>query len=221
MLWADRYAWANWLLYEDTEDWPYFTRAGIPSMAAITNLSIEPDANGAQWAGASLAIDGAASYLYAIITITYQSAGYDLGDLLIEELTPRLKEHYLTGLYFSDGTKASAATKVLPEYTYSRTYPRLTYPRPWDFATGMCNLDAFSMMLIPRYIIPTCGLAAGGSINPSLHYDGTVRISQTNHCLIRGASWQMEWSKNGWDYLYDANNNQVNIYPYTIFSGLF
>lgn len=226
--WDTRYDWASWFFYTPAaNNYPYFVDAGLPTSSAITKIGIEPDESSriGNYESTNPTYGRAgATYGYALMTLVYESVGFNDTDLLIEELQPYLDSKYIGGgkLYFANGTAAGNSSMLLPGYVYSVTYPRLTYPKTWDYATGMINLDAFQLRMFPRTILPFCGLAAGGEMKAVIHYDGTQRFSQTNNVFVRGADWNMDWcpSAGAWGYLYTATGAQISKYAMTVFNGL-
>jgi hypothetical protein len=65
-------------------------------------------------------------------------------------------------------------------------------------------------------------MIGAGEKKAVIHYDGTLRYSETVNVLVRGGDWNCEWNPvlGTWDYLYTSNGVRINKYAMTIFRGI-
>ena len=199
--WADRYEWASWFFYNtDTQLYPYFTAAGLPTQSAINAIAIEPDENTRLTHEPNATSE--AVYGKAILTLQYESAGFDLDNLLIEELVPRMESCAIINYVNRGGRMAAIHDTVhIPGYTVTVTYPRRsTMPSAPVYLPGLVNLDVVYMHMLPIWIAPGRLLYAGGSTTAALHYDGTTRFCVQHNMWYRGIDWNMAFDamSGGW-----------------------
>ena len=216
--WDDRYNWANFFLFSYPAEciYPYFAVNGYTANCAIMSLAITPDINTRLSYGTYSVSQ--AEYGAAFIDIRYETAGFDLTNVFMEEFSPNNEQHHWgppVYLYWSDGSNwgsnsdpATSCSSPLvidcPSYTYTKTYYRENLPSSWYLLGGTTNMIPFSCSLLPIVIDTNCGLAEPGEIKAVLGFNGQLVYSEKKFVKVRGHDWNMEWDpiRGVWDYLY-------------------
>jgi len=228
--WADRYNWAMFFLYNgpNTNNYPYFVYAGLPTSSDIVQIAIEPDVSTRL---THLPTDvnptGAAGAVYenALMTLVYQSAGFDAEGILIEEFIPRIETQHLASEYlcWSDGTPlgSQAPTLYTPGYELRITYPRRKLIPGIAAYTARTNIDSYHCKLFPWHIKPYCGLYMGAGMKAVYGYDGTQSYEVSHSIWVRDVNWNMDWNPiyGGWSYLYNRSGFPIIKYASAVFTG--
>lgn len=224
VVWADRYNWANYFLGSQAAQlYPYFVAEGIPTSSTIVRIAIEPDKTKLTHGAVS---EAQAVYTHAIMTLVYQSGGWNANEMFIEEITPfnDSMPAYVGQTYWSSGlpTGQSSINIIIPCQEYKITYPRRTTLPTIVQMPGVINMDAFLCHLIPLYIYPYRGLYMGADIRATYSYDGILNYEVEHTVLIRPFSWNQEWDPltAAADTMYDENGVAIVKHASFIFTGL-
>jgi hypothetical protein len=223
--WDYRYDWANWFLDDPTANiYPYTAAAGIATNTSITAVGIYPDEATKLTYGPLQSSQ--AVYLKAFLALQYEAVGFSNGQVLIEELLPRV-ESVPIGTPIGtnvDGSPIYLSHRHTGGYWFNVTYPRLSYVgRGPQGLFDKINYEAFVPRLFPTYTFaPGTLLYLTGSLKGALSYNGSIRYGMSHQLSWRPYNWNMEVNTSdgtfGWPI--DGNGDQVIKYASTMFTGV-